>query len=289
MVPAMKPCNAAVLLAALLILAFGGPAAEPPEFNFSSFRSSVLAALNKGQTNAALSLVREKVKELPTNFRLHGLLGEVREQRGEFAEAIKSYTTALDLDPGADSLYQRRGECHFRLGQITESIEDFDALLLRNPRDVPHHWQRGISHYYAGRFEAGRKQFELHQTVNSGDVENAVWHFLCIARQESVGSARTNLYPYAGDPRVPMKQIHDLFAGKGSVEAVQDAAEKNSRKEGPAQEKFYASLYLGLYFEVMGEPAKSLEWMQKAGEMADVAGYMGDVARVHLLLRKKTK
>ena len=79
----------------------------------------------------------------------------------------------------------RLGEEAFRAGKIDESIKQFDLAIAAQPRLAPHHWQRGISLYYAGRFDDCRRQFEIHQTVNSEDVENSVWHFLCGSRLTS--------------------------------------------------------------------------------------------------------
>src|SRR4030095_5819693 len=124
------------------------------------------------------------------------------------------------MEPCGAELYHLRGCEHFKLGHINESIRDFDKFLEFVPKQAPHHWQRGIAYYYARRYEDGRKQFELHQTVNPADVENAVWHFLCVSRLDGVEEAREALIPIKGDKRVPMAQIYDLFAGKSKVEEV---------------------------------------------------------------------
>ena len=82
------------------------------------------------------------------------------------------------------------------------------------PGQEPYHWQRGLVHYYAGKYKAGRKQFEVHQTVNTQDVENAVWHYLCVAKTDGVAEAEKHFIKITSDRRVPLKQIHALFAGK---------------------------------------------------------------------------
>ena len=52
---------------------------------------------------------------------------------------------------------------------------------------------------------------------------------------------------------------------------------------------FYAHLYLGLYFDAVGEKRKALEHMNEAGGKYRL-GYMGDVAHVHAeMLRKDVK
>ena len=178
------------------------------------------------------------------------------------------------------AFYNHRGEENFRAGRIAESIADFDKAIALEPRLAPQHWQRGISLYYANRFADGRKQFELHQTVNPSDVENAVWHFLCVARQQGVEKARASLIPIPEDTRVPMMQIHALFAGKGTVEDVLKPARGRDAL-------FYAHLYVGIYQELLENKKSAYEHLNKATEDHRIGHYMWDVARVHRDLLKK--
>ena len=78
----------------------------------------------------------------------------------------------------------------FEQGRFVESATAFDELAKAIPDRAPELWQRGIALYYAGRYDDRRRQFESHRTVNPDDVENAVWHFLCVARGESPAKAR---------------------------------------------------------------------------------------------------
>lgn len=289
----------AVVVLALICSAVRGSSALPldvPEFDFTVFRAQVMRAMDTGLTNEALDRVQRGVKERPTLFKMRALLGEVHEKRGESAQAIKAYDIALALDPDADALHQRRGECHFRLGQLEEALADFDALLARNPKDAPWHWQRGIVLYDLGRYAEGRKQFESHQTVNGADCETALWHWLCVARQSGTNAAVQALIPFdTADVRPPMKQLHALYAGQGSVDAVLTAVEQPPTAEQELSEpvrlqlsrmaRFYGYLYLGLHAEALGEKAKSLEWLRKAVEHSEGMERMADVARVHLRLR----
>ncbi len=80
----------------------------------------------------------------------------------------------------------------------------------------------------------GRRQFESHKTVNPNDVENAAWHFLCVARQRGIDAARNDLMKIdlAQDDRVPMAEIYAFYAGRGSEEAVLKAAKKAETRDG---------------------------------------------------------
>ena len=183
---------------------------------------------------------------------------------------------------------QQRGVARFFDARIKESIEDFDAYLTIHPEEDPFHWQRGIDYYYAGEYEKGVAQFERHQTVNTQDVENAVWHFLCAVRQKggSVEAARRQFINIQQDSRVPMAEVHQLFAGTGSVEAVLAAAEGNSASgEELKNQRCYAHLYLGLYCEALGDEAGMKKHIALAANDYRMNHYMGKVAQVHAKLR----
>ena len=117
-------------------------------------------------------------------------------------------------------------------------------------------------------------------------MENAVWHFLCVARKSGVEKARAGLIPIKDDSRVPMKEVHALFAGKAKPEDVLKAASViGTSKPQLDRQLFYAHLYLGLYFEAIGEEAKAREHIKLAAGQYRTDDYMGAVARVHLQLR----
>jgi lipoprotein NlpI len=176
-----------------------------------------------------------------------------------------------------------RAIADFEGGRITESTAAFDQLVKVAPAVAPQLWQRGIALYYAGRYDDCRKQFELHRTVNPADVENAAWHFLCVARAESPAAARAALLPVGPDSRVPMRQIYDMFRGASKPEDVLAAA--GARPEA----QFYARLYVGLYFEAVGDARRAFEHLSVAAadRYADAGGYMHTVARVHLMTGRR--
>jgi tetratricopeptide (TPR) repeat protein len=166
----------------------------------------------------------------------------------------------------------------FEQGRFAESAAAFDSVAKAAPDQAPYLWQRGIALYYAGRYDDCRRQFESHRTVNPDDVENAAWHFLCVARAESPAKARGALLPVGPDARVPMREVYEMFRGRVTPEQVLSAA--GSQPGG----LFYGHLYLGLYFEVLGMKDRALEHIRiaAADRFERDGGYMHMVARVHL-------
>ncbi len=180
------------------------------------------------------------------------------------------------MEAGVDAFFEAR---------IADSVAAFDAVVKAAPQAKPRLWQRGLALYYAERYQEGREQFEVHQTVNSHDVENAAWHFICVARLEDVKAARKALIPIKGDARVPMSQVHDLFAGTGSVEAVLTAAGEGDDSPHRRNHLCYAHLYLGLYFEALGQEEKAKEHILKAATDYEMDHYMGKTAVTHAKVR----
>lgn len=181
----------------------------------------------------------------------------------------------------------RDGVQWFFDAQPAKSADAFNKVIALTPNVAPQLWQRGISLYYAERFAEGRKQFETHQSVNPNDVENAVWHFLCVTRLEGVEAARKALIPIVGDARVPMRQIHALFAGTGTVDAVLAAADDAlASNEVKRDQLCYAHLYLGLYYEALKQNELAKKHLRLAANDYRMDHYMGKVAQVHVRLRK---
>ncbi|MFM1769382.1 MAG: hypothetical protein RJA22_1911 [Verrucomicrobiota bacterium] len=235
-----------------------------------------------GNRTEAIAICTQVLLGSPEHRNALALRGRLYSDARQDEPAVADFSKLLKLDPKATGIYQLRGWCQFRLGRFPESIADFDKVIELRPDQAPHHWQRGIALYYAGRYDDGRKQFELHQTVNPRDVENAAWHFLCTARQSGVDKARRGLIPIEGDPRVPMKEVQSLFAGKAQPADVLAAAK--AAQTGPDRSNdglFYAHLYLGLYHEATGDAPKALEHILKAATEFQADHAMGDVARVH--------
>ena len=168
----------------------------------------------------------------------------------------------------------------FLAGRIKESVTGFDRVVALVPDAAPELWQRGIALYYVGRYDDCRKQFESHRTVNPNDVENPAWHFLCVAHAESPVKARAALLPVGPDQRSPMREVYEMFKGSMTPDAVLAAAGQS------ASARFYAELYVGLYYEATGNKAAGLTHLKAAAsqQYASTGGYMYRVATLHPLL-----
>ncbi len=243
------------------------------------------AANRFGLEERALELVTEAIRLDSDQAEAYLFRGALLSESEQHEVAIWDYTSALRLDPRLSEAYNLRGLEHFKLAHIEEAIRDFDKAIELRPSLEFYHWQRGIALYYARRYQEGRQQFELHRFVNPDDVENSIWHFLCVTKLKGVRQARQGMIPIQNDRRVPMMEINKLFREEGTVEEVIAAA----RAGNPTRAEFnrrllYADLYLGLYHEVLGNGRKALDHIKRAAQDDETGHYMAHVARVHLRL-----
>jgi lipoprotein NlpI len=232
----------------------------------------------------------EAIQADPKNKEAYARRAALYAASGQPQQAIADYDRLLTLDPDRAAAYDARGSEHFKLGHIAESIADFDRFLKLRPDQEPWHWKRGISYYYAGRYDEGRKQFEGYQSVDDNDVENAVWRYLCMARGQSVETARKQMLKIKPDPRVGMMEVYALFNGTAKPDDVLRAAAAGSPAPEALNERlFYAHLYLGLYYDSLGDAAAAKDHILTAARKHKIGHYMWNVADVHAKRMKGAK
>lgn len=193
---------------------------------------------------------------------------------------LQQWDEVIRKQPNNPNAYIRRGMVKFQLAKIDESIDDFDTAEKLDSRLKSYLWQRGLSYYYADRFDEGAQQFEIDLTVNSQDVEETVWRYLCMARLVGVTEARHQLLTVKNDPRRIMRSIYDLFAGNCTADDVLNVGQAEGVKG-----LFYSYLYLGLYYEAENNGDLAQEYIVKAADKYKLDDYMWYLAQVHKKLR----
>jgi lipoprotein NlpI len=255
--------------------------------NVADVLKDAQAALQAGKTAEAIALGRRAVALDPRNPTARQFLASAFEAAEQYKDAIAVLTTLVEADPKDAASVQHRGLLHFKAGQVEASIRDFDRYIELRPDRKVSHWQRGISYYYAGKYDEGRRQFEGYQDFDSNDVENAVWRFMCMARQGGIEKARKVILKIGDDRRVPMRQVYDLYKGDLKPDDVLAAARAdNPSKDQLNSRLFYAHLYVGIWYDLVGDRKQALEHLNRAVEHR-IGHYMWDVARIHRDLLKK--
>ncbi len=199
-------------------------------------------------------------------------------------EDLQYWDRIIQSNPNNPHAYVRRGMAHFKLAHITASIQDFDRAEQLDARLTPYLWQRGLAYYYAERFEDGALQFEIDLTVNSQDVEETVWRYLCLAQCHSPENAQETLLPVRNDPRRFMAAVYDLYAGSIQPDELLTIAAKDGQRG-----EFYGHLYIGLYYEAWNNKPQAKEHILLAATQYSLDDYMWYLAKVHGILRGWSK
>lgn len=173
----------------------------------------------------------------------------------------------------------RRGMLLFRKGDVLGSLVEFDKAIELDPRQKAYLWQRGLSLYYLDRYDEGAEQFRLDVAQNPNDTEESIWCFLCEAQLYGVDGARKRFLEVGRDPRPVMREAYNMFKDGGDPEKTVAAF-----LSGQPNEYFYASLYVGLYYESQNEPDAAKAHLIAAcqspyGSRTD--DYMAALAKVH--------
>ncbi len=235
-------------------LAHGQTDSPVAAISASELRAQALAALSRGEPKAAIEAADQMLK-----------------QTGVDARSIR---LAADV--------------YLRAGAVDKAVKQFDRYVEMEPQTLAEMWQRGIALFFDGQFDRAAKQFEEHRRVNPHDVENAAWHYLCVAKSDSTESAKQQLLAAPNDPRPPMAEILKMLQ-TGNMDLVSARVSEFTVGSPERQDsQFYADLYLGLYADAQGETLKAHRFMTRAAEKAP-RHYMGDVARVYAAqLEKRT-
>ena len=80
-------------------------------------------------------------------------------KKGNYEEAIRYFTKAIDLKPMNAEGYYARGTAYFDKGQDNEAILDYTKALEINPRDANAYFNRGIACYKEGQYDQAISDF----------------------------------------------------------------------------------------------------------------------------------
>ncbi len=219
-----------------------------------------------------------KARPTPDGYRLRAT---IQSSLGHHADAVSDLDAAIALAPADVAAYAHRGDEHFMLAQFKESLADYDRQIKLAPDSAPGHWQRGIACYYAGQYAQGAKQFAAYHTkVDDNDVENSIWRCMCMSREQGIDKARADMLVVKHDGRVGMMEAYRMFAGKTEPAVVLKAAEADAPPEQLNAQRFYANLYVGLYYVITGKRELALAHLREA-EKHRIDHFMWQVARVH--------
>ena len=256
-------------------------AAPSPRAEIDALLARARDLYGKGLTKRAIEALDAAIELDARDVRPLAFKAQVLERQSDLPGTEAALTKALEISPDEVGWLMQRGLVRMRRADFVGAIADFDRFADLRPGSLPQLWQRGIALFYAGRYDDGRKQFEIHRTVNPHDVENSAWHFACVAWAENFETARKQLLACDGDSRIPMTQVQALLAGQAAPAALLKAAA--ATPEGPRRREaeFYAHLYLAMYHGAERKPELETRHAAEAARLGKEFGIMGEVARLH--------
>ena len=80
-------------------------------------------------------------------------LGHVSFGSLDFAESVKRYSQAIELDPNLTDAYLSRGIAYGQLGQLQQAIDDFDHAIELDPSDALSYNHRGCAYSSQSQYQ----------------------------------------------------------------------------------------------------------------------------------------
>lgn len=109
----------------------------------------------------------------PADASAHYNLGLIYQQRGQYAEAISSFSRAIEIDPDETDAHYQLGRIAREQGRLADAISYFDAVVRRNPDHSQSEVWREIGHSYfqAGQHKDALAAFERFLEKRPSDAE----------------------------------------------------------------------------------------------------------------------
>lgn len=86
--------------------------------------------------------------------------GAAEFQKKRYDDAVKDFTTAIEIDPSQADPYERRGQAYEQKKEIDKALADYDRALDRDPNRGLPHLQRGTILYDRDEFDKALVDFQ---------------------------------------------------------------------------------------------------------------------------------
>ncbi|NUN95147.1 MAG: tetratricopeptide repeat protein [Candidatus Omnitrophica bacterium] len=164
--------------------------------------------------DAALEIYRDLSERNPKDKLLLTYLGEAEAAAGLHAEALKTYSRAVDLDPNDPVFLEKRAQMEVKLKRLDDAVRDFSTALAADPENVALHFQLASLYESQGLIEdavAGyRKVVELggKTPLAVGALNNVAW---LLAREEATRAEALEFAKraYEAAPENPRTRLKD--------------------------------------------------------------------------------
>ncbi len=138
--------------------------AEAPD-SFAPLHLLGLIRYQQGQQAQAQSLIGAALKLEPGNAEAHSNYGLVLRALGKLEDALAHYDQALALKPGYADAHNNRGIALLDLGRLPQALDSYEAALAIRPNFAEAASNRGQVLQYLGRLNEARSAFAQSLTL----------------------------------------------------------------------------------------------------------------------------
>ncbi len=123
------------------------------------------------------------------------------EEQKNYREAIKAYTSAIELDPQYVDAYMKRGKARFALNPIDsmKTRDDFTSAIEIDPKNADAYYERALVNLYMIYNEQGRKDMEMAAQLGHKGARERLG---LLKREEGIGYI--NLTDYLSSKKAPL-------------------------------------------------------------------------------------
>ena len=185
------------------------------------------------------------------------------------------------------------GEQSLLKGDLERSRWALDTLAALDPSRAPKLWQRGLCYYYSGQYEDGMRQFEADMSINGGDVEEVLWHFICKCGKYGFQKAFSDgflLLIATGQSPPPMDKVLLMYKGQATPTDVIELATGDGNSivlsYNDSNALAYAHFYIGIYHQLLGNHDKAGYHFKEACQY-NIVDYMGQIMEFHYKLHQR--
>jgi len=202
------------------------------EFICGAHNSLGMIFSDKGDFTEAIKHYTRALESYPDFPEAYYNLGKVFFKQNKLDEAIKHYTRALELDPDFGGIYYSLGSVFFRQNKLDEAVKHYTRALELDPKLPEAHYNLGNTLLKQGKFE------------------KAITHY----------NKAIMLRPDWDDPR---NNLRIAQSRKSQVERI--ASWNESLRENPNQPELHN--ILGTIFHRQGDVEKAIYHWKKALEL----------------------
>lgn len=178
--------RSALILLLLLLLGLRWAAAQPaPEASPQQQSDRVWDEIEKarellaaGSIDAAISVLRQVIREQPENPDAHLLLGSALALVPRQTEALAELRRAIELRPSFPPAHNTLGMALARFGQPLAAKEAFSRAVELDPKFAEAHANLGLVLAQQTRLAEAREHLLLAIELRQGSEATAYWHYL---------------------------------------------------------------------------------------------------------------